>query len=144
MDFNSEIDPVTKKVNSDVRIRAHAESTIKELSDKGAKVVILAHQGRKGDPDFTPLVQHAEILGNILQRPIKYVDDIYGEKAQNAIKGLKNGEILVLENVRGFDGETKNGTAEQHSKSPLVQNLAPLADLFVNDAFAAAHTTGQV
>jgi phosphoglycerate kinase len=139
VDFNSEIDPVTKKVNSDVRIRAHAESTIKELSDKGAKVVILAHQGRKGDPDFTPLVQHAEILGNILQRPIKYVEDIYGEKAQAAIKGLKNGEILVLANVRGFDGETKNGTPEQHSKTPLVQNLAPLADLFVNDAFAAAH-----
>jgi phosphoglycerate kinase len=139
VDFNSEIDPVTKKVNSDVRIRAHAESTIKELSDKGAKVVILAHQGRKGDPDFTPLVQHAEILGNILQRPIKYVDDIYGEKAQAAIKGLKNGEILVLANVRGFDGETKNGTPEQHAKTPLVQNLAPLADLFVNDAFAAAH-----
>ena len=69
MDFNSEIDPKTKKVNSDVRIRAHAESTIKELSEKGAKTVILAHQGRKGDPDFTPLKQHAEILGNILQAP---------------------------------------------------------------------------
>jgi phosphoglycerate kinase len=139
VDFNSEIDPETKKVTSDVRIRAHAETTIKELAEKGAKVVILAHQGRKGDPDFTPLKQHAEILGKILKCPVQYVDDVYGEKAKKAIKNLKSGEILVLDNVRSFDGETKSGTAEQHAKTELVQNLAPLADLFVNDAFAAAH-----
>jgi phosphoglycerate kinase len=139
VDFNSEIDPETKKVTSDVRIRAHAETTIKELAEKGAKVVILAHQGRKGEADFIPLKQHAEILGKILKCPVKYVDDIYGEKAQNAIKSLQSGEILVLGNVRGFDGETKKGTPEEHAKTPLVQNLAPLADLFVNDAFAAAH-----
>ncbi len=139
VDFNSEIDPSTKKVTSDVRIKAHAESTIRELAEKGAKTVILAHQGRKGDPDYTPLKQHAEILSKILKCPVKYVDDLYGEKAKAAIKELKGGEILVLENVRSFDGETKNGTPEQHSKTNLVQNLAPLADLFVNDAFAAAH-----
>jgi phosphoglycerate kinase len=139
VDFNSEIDPETKKVTSDVRIRAHAESTITELAEKGAKVVILAHQGRKGDPDFIPLKQHAEILGKILKCPVQFVDDVYGEKAKKAIKNLKAGEILVLDNVRSFDGETKNGTPEQHAKTELVQNLAPLADLFVNDAFAAAH-----
>ena len=50
VDFNSEIDPATKKVTSDVRIRAHAESTLKELAEKGAKTVVLAHQGRKGRP----------------------------------------------------------------------------------------------
>jgi phosphoglycerate kinase len=139
VDFNSEIDPETKKVTSDVRIRAHAESTITELAEKGAKVVILAHQGRKGDPDFIPLKQHAEILGKILKCPVQFVDDVYGEKAKKAIKNLKSGEILVLDNVRSFDGETKNGTAADHAKTELVQNLAPLADLFVNDAFAAAH-----
>lgn len=139
VDFNSEVDPETKKVASDVRIRAHAESTLTELAEKGAKVVILAHQGRKGEPDFIPLKQHAEILGKILKCPVKYVDDIYGEKAQNAIKNLQGGEVLVLANVRGFDGETKKGTPEEHAKTVLVQNLAPLADLFVNDAFAAAH-----
>jgi phosphoglycerate kinase len=139
VDFNSEIDPETKKVTSDVRIRAHAESTIAELAEKGAKVVILAHQGRKGDADYTPLKEHAAILGIILKCPVQYVDDVFGEKAEKAIKALKGGEILVLENVRSWDGETKNGTAEQHAKTELVQNLAPLADLFVNDAFAAAH-----
>jgi len=139
VDFNSEIDPETKNVTSDVRIKAHAETTIKELAEKGAKTVILAHQGRKGDADYTPLKQHAEILGKILKRPVQYVDDVCGDKAKKAIKALKGGEILVLENVRSLDGETKNGTPEQHAKSELVQNLAPLADLFVNDAFAAAH-----
>ena len=139
VDFNSEIDLKTKKVTSDVRIRAHGESTIKDLSEKGAKVVILAHQGRKGEVDFIPMKQHAEILGNILDKPVQFVDDIFGEKAQNAIKNLKSGEILVLDNVRGFEGETKKGTPEEHSKTELVKNLAPLADLFVNDAFAAAH-----
>jgi phosphoglycerate kinase len=139
VDFNSEVNPETKKVMSDVRIRAHAETTIKELAEKGAKVVVLAHQGRKGDPDFIPLKQHAEILGKILKCPVQYVDDVYGEKAKKAIKSLKSGEILVLDNVRSFAGETKEGTPADHAKTELVQNLAPLADLFVNDAFAAAH-----
>lgn len=139
VDFNSEINPATKKVASDVRIRAHAESTIKELADKKAKVVILAHQGRRGDPDFTSLKEHADILNKILSTDVQFVDDVYGERAKIAIKNLKSGQILVLDNVRMFPQETKEGTPEQHAKTELVQNLAPLADLFVNDAFAAAH-----
>lgn len=139
VDFNSPIDPKTKKVLEDTRIRAHAETTIKELEDKGAKTVILAHQGRLGDSDFIPLKQHAEILAKILKKTVKYVDDLYGEKAKTAIRKLQSGEILVLENVRTFALETKDGTPEQQAKTALVKNLAPLADLFVNDAFAAAH-----
>ena len=139
VDFNSPVDPETKKVLDDTRIRAHGETTIKELAGKGARVVVLAHQGRKGDPDFIPLKQHAEILSKVLGKPVKYVDDVFGEKAQRAIKGLKSGEILVLENVRTFSGETKEGAPEEHAKTEFVKTIAPLADLFVNDAFAAAH-----
>ncbi|HSV50245.1 MAG TPA: phosphoglycerate kinase [Candidatus Acidoferrales bacterium] len=139
VDFNSEIDPDTKKVTSDVRIRAHAQTTLKELQEKGAKTVILAHQGRKGDPDYTPLKEHAQHLEKIMRTPVKYVDDLFGDKAKIAIKTLKPGEILVLENVRSWDSETKSGTPETQSKTALVQNLAPLADLFVSDAFSAAH-----
>jgi phosphoglycerate kinase len=139
VDFNSPVDPETKKILDDARIRAHGETTIKELASKGAKVVILAHQGRKGDADFIPTKQHAEILGKILGKPVKYVDDVFGEKAKNEIKKLKSGEILVLDNVRAFSAETKEGTPEDHAKTDLVKNLAPLADFFVNDAFAAAH-----
>jgi phosphoglycerate kinase len=139
VDFNSPVDPESKKVLEDVRIRAHGETTIKELVEKGAKVVVLAHQGRKGDPDFIPLKQHAEILSKVLGKPVKYVDDVFGEKAKKEIKNLKSGEILVLENVRTFANETKEGIPEEHAKTELVKNLAPLADIFVNDAFAAAH-----
>jgi len=139
VDFNSPIDPKTKKVLDDTRIKAHGESTIKELSQKGARVVILAHQGRPGDPDFTPLKEHAQLLGKILGKPVKYVDDVFGEKAQKAIKELKNSEILVLDNVRNFAEEQKKGTPEEHAKTEMVRKLAPLADVFVNDAFAAAH-----
>jgi len=139
VDFNSNIDPQTKKILEAPRIRSHGETTIKELVRKGAKVVILAHQGRPGDPDFAPLKQHAEILSKILGQPVKYVDDLFGEKAQKAVKALKNGEVLVLENVRTYPDELKKGTPEEHAKSEFVQKLAPLADVFVSDAFAAAH-----
>jgi len=139
VDFNSPIDPQTKKILDDTRIREHGETTIKELSQKGAKTVILAHQGRPGEPDFVPLKEHAQILGKVLSLPVKYVDDVFGEKAQKAIKALKNGEILVLENVRTYADETKKNSPEEHAKSEFIKNLAPVADVFVNDAFAAAH-----
>ncbi|MCL1978409.1 MAG: phosphoglycerate kinase [Candidatus Bathyarchaeota archaeon] len=139
VDFNSEVDPQTKQVTNDMRIRAHALSTLKELAEKGAKTVVLSHQGRKGEPDYTNLEQHAEILQQILKCPVEYVDDLFGEKAKNAIAQLQGGEILVLENVRSWSGETKKGTPAQQSETELVQNLAPLADLFVSDAFSVAH-----
>ncbi len=139
VDFNSPVDPETKKLLDDTRIRAHGETTIKELSEKGAKVVILAHQGRPGDPDFISLEQHAERLREILGKPVKYVDDLFGEKAKEAIKKLENGEILVLENTRAYSEERKSKSPEEHAKSEFIKELSPLADLFVNDAFSAAH-----
>jgi len=138
VDINSPVDPTTKKIIDDSRIRVHAD-TIKELTQKGAKVVILAHQGRKGEPDFISLKQHAEILSEILGVPVKFVPDIFGEEAKSAIKQLKEGEVLVLENVRMWPGERVNKTPEEHAKSDLVKNLAPLCDIFVVDGFAAAH-----
>ena len=138
-DFNSPVDPESKKVLDGSRIRAHGESTIRELVSKGAKVVVLAHQGRKGDSDFIPLRQHADLLGYVLGKAVKYVEDVYGERAKESIRKLKSGEVLLLENVRTYAGETKDGTPEDHAKTELVGNLAPLFDLFVLDAFAAAH-----
>jgi phosphoglycerate kinase len=139
VDFNSPVDPKTKRILDDTRIRAHADATIKELVQKGARTVILAHQGRPGDADFIPLKQHAELLGKALGMPVKYVDNVFGEIAQNAIKSLKSGEVLVLGNVRDVPYEQNKGTPEEHSKTEFVRNLAPLADVFINDAFAAAH-----
>jgi len=139
VDFNSPIDVETKKVLDETRIKTHGETTIKELVEKGAKVVVLAHQGRPGEPDFIPLEQHAEVLSKVLGKRIKYTNGIFDEKVLDAIKKLENGDVLVLENVRMFADEQKKGTPEEHAKTEMVEKLAPLADLFVNDAFAAAH-----
>ncbi len=138
VDFNSPVDLSTKKLLDDSRIRTHSR-TIQELVERKAKVVILAHQGRKGEPDFISLREHSERLSEILRRLVKFVDDIFGEKAKKAIKELKNGEVLLLENVRMWEGETKKLPPEEHAKSKLVQELAPLLDVFCVDAFAAAH-----
>jgi phosphoglycerate kinase len=139
VDFNSPVDPKTKRVLDDTRIHAHADATIKELVQKGAKTVVLAHQGRPGEADFIPLSQHARLLGKALGMPVKYVDDVFREKAQNSIKALKSGEVLVLGNVRSVPYEQNKGTPEEHAKTDFVKSLAPLADIFINDAFAAAH-----
>ncbi|MEM1852590.1 MAG: phosphoglycerate kinase [Thermofilaceae archaeon] len=139
VDINSPIDPASKKILDDSRIREHAEHTIKELVTRRAKVVVIAHQGRKGDPDFTSLKEHAEVMAKILGVRVHFVDDIFGEKARRTIEALREGEVLVLENVRMWDGETKSAKAEDHAKSELVRNLAPYVDIFVVDAFAAAH-----
>jgi len=101
--------------------------------------VVLAHQGRKGEPDFIPMKQHAELLANILNKPVKYVDDVCGERAKEAVTSLKSGEVLVLDNVRFLPFETKEMQPADHAKTELVRGLAPLADLFVLDAFASAH-----
>jgi phosphoglycerate kinase len=92
-----------------------------------------------GAPDFSTLQRHTEILGKILGKPVNYVNDIFGDKAKAAINKLKQGEVLVLENVRMFPGERAKLTPEEHAKSDLVKNLAPLIDVYVGDAFAVSH-----
>ena len=138
VDFNMPLDKKTLDIIDTTRIN-RAIPTIKELIGKNAKTVILAHQGRQGSWDFTNLEKHALALEKLLGKSVKFVDDVYNKKAKEAIKNLKNGEVLILDNVRKFKGETDKKSAEEHSKSDLVQNLYPLANIFVNDAFAAAH-----
>ncbi len=136
--LNSPIDPRTKRMQDDTRIRASAE-TIREISKKGAKVVILAHQGRPGDKDFVTLEQHVEILSKILNKEVKYVDDIFGSHARSEIANAALGDIILLENVRFYSEEMLDRPPEEQAKTHLIQKLAPLADIFVNDAFPAAH-----
>ena len=138
VDINSPIDPQTGKIRDNERIQAHAK-TLRELSDKGAKVVVLAHQGRKGGSDFLPLKQHAELLSKHVGKPVRYIPDLLGGEAEKAVKELRNGEILLLENVRTLDEETVEASPEEHAKGALVSKLSELADLFVLDAFSVAH-----
>jgi phosphoglycerate kinase len=138
VDFNMPLDKDTLDILDTTRIK-RVLPTIKELIEKDAKIVILAHQGRQGSWDFTNLKKHANALEKLLKKPVKTVDDIFGEKAKEAIRNLNKNEVLILDNIRKYDKETEKKSAEDHAKSELIQNLYPLADFFVNDAFAAAH-----
>ena len=132
VDFNCPVED--GKVMSDLRIRAHAK-TIRNLSDKGAKVIVLAHQGRKNHNDFMSLEQHAKILHHILGSDVAFVDDVIGERARHAIEKLEEGQVLVLDNVRNLKCETEH----PHSQGEIVYHLSPLADYFVLDALSVAH-----
>ena len=138
IDINSPVDPSSGIILDDTRLKLHAQ-TVKELSNKGAKVVLLAHQSRPGKKDFTTLSQHADALSDILNLRVKYIDSLFSSAAKEAIKALKPHEILLLENARFFSEESLSRTPEEQSKTLLVRHLSPLIDYFVNDAFAAAH-----
>ncbi len=122
---------------------------IAELSAKGARIVVLAHQGRKGDEDCIPLAQHAEAISRIAGIKVffsKWDSDI-GAK----IKSMKNGDVLVLDNVRFLKDETSGKAAgseksetqiktpNDYANSEIVRRLAPFADYYVNNAFCSSH-----
>jgi phosphoglycerate kinase len=138
VDINCPLAKDTLEIEDDNRIR-QIMPTLKELLNKGAKVVIVAHQGRPGDWDFSSLEKHAIVLGTVMGKEVRYVDDIIGETAVSAIKTLQPGEAIMLKNVRELPYEQEKKTMEEHAQSELVKILAPLADYYVCDAFAAAH-----
>ena len=138
VDFNMPLDKKTLNIADDTRIRL-ALPTIQELINKKAKTVILAHQGKQGSWDFISMQRHAEALQKLLGKPVTFIDDIYGERAKQAIQTMKPGNVVFLDNVRKYPGETEKKKPYEHAQSELVKNLAPLADFYVNDAFAAAH-----
>ncbi len=135
IDMNCSVDPKTKRITDFSRIEA-VRPTLEELSK--SKVVLIAHQGSPGSDDFISLEQHTEIIKDMGFNAI-FVDDIFGQKAKEAIGRVKIGEILVLQNVRYFEGELKRAPPTEVAQEQIVQELYPLFDLFVNDAFGAAH-----
>jgi phosphoglycerate kinase len=137
LDLNSSI--INNKVELSMRFKEHAK-TIIELVKKQAKIVILAHQGKKGEKEYLEsLEQHSKILSKLIKKDIIYVDDLFGNKAINAIKNLKDSQILMLKNTRSWDDETKNLTSEEHSKSEFIQRLSPYFNLFIQDALSVCH-----
>tara|TARA_B100000963_G_scaffold230418_1_gene201008 strand:+ start:184 stop:1446 length:1263 start_codon:yes stop_codon:yes gene_type:complete len=137
VDINSPLDPATKAFLDDTRIRAILPTLQKLVR---AKVIILAHQSRPGKDDFTSTLGHARELGRLLGRQVRWVEDIHGPKAMNAIEALEPGQLLMLNNVRMDEEElTVTGSLLAMGETRLVQRLASVADLFVNDAFACAH-----
>lgn len=138
VDLNSPVDPRTGLVIDNKRIEAHSE-TLRKLAEAGAKVVVIAHQGRKGDPEFTTLEAHSQLLSKHIGRSVMYVPDIIGSKAMNVVQTMKSGEVVLLENLRTLEEETADKSPEGHSQSTLVRKLASLADYYVLDAFSVAH-----
>lgn len=138
VDINCPLDKESLAIINDSRIR-RIIPTVRELMGKRAKVVILAHQSRKGKWDFTSLEEHSHRLARHLNSPVRYVDDVMGEEAKKAIGELQPGEVLLLGNVRALDSETAKGDMAFHADSELVSALAPLIDYYVCDAFGAAH-----
>ena len=145
VDINQPVDKATDTIKSINRIRG-CVPTIRELSDKGAKVVLMAHQGSDIEyKNFYTTRPHAKVLQELLERPVQFIDDVCGPAAREAIKNLKEGEILLLDNVR-FQSEEQTLfemklklSHEDQAKTQVVTKLAPLGDLYVCDAFAAAH-----
>jgi phosphoglycerate kinase len=110
---------------------------LEKLQDSA--VVLVAHQGRPGEKDFTSLKLHADKLNSYLPDRVSFVEDIFGEKAIEAIKELQPGKILVLNNVRGWERENQQSSIEEAEQTELITTLSPYFDYFINDAFGAAH-----
>ena len=107
--------------------------TIIELADRGGRVILLAHLGRpRGRDPKDSLKPVASALAGIIKRPVAFADDCIGEAASRAVSAMKNGDILCLENTRFHKEEENNDPA-------FVAELAKLGDIWVNDAFSAAH-----
>jgi len=143
--MNSPLDSKTREPIDITRIEKSLP-TLKELSEKGAKTVILIHQGSDIEyHNYASTKPHTKIISQLLGKSVDYIDDVCGPAARDKIKALKNGQILMLENVRFMAEEmtlfeTKlNLFPEEQAKTQVVRRLAPLADLYICDAFAAAH-----
>jgi phosphoglycerate kinase len=136
VDVNSPIDPSSNTILDDSRIKATKE-TLDSL--KNAKVVLGSHQSRPGKEDFTSLEEHANLLRRYCSQDVTFVEDVIGPTARNAIKELRRGQVLVIDNLRICSEEILEAPPEKLVKTLMIQRLAPLCDYYVNDAFAAAH-----
>jgi phosphoglycerate kinase len=137
VDVNSPLDD-RGELADDARLGAHLD-TIEELAARDARVAVLAHQGRPGGSDFSDLAPHADRFDELLDAPVDYCDGTFTREAREAVGSLSPGEVVVLENTRFYSEEYMEFDPEAAADTYLVQRLVPVLDVYVNDAFAAAH-----
>ena len=135
IDINVPMD-LNGNILDDIRIKNYVP-TLESL--KNAKIVLLAHQSRPGKCDFTTMKSHAERITKYIGRKVQYIDDIFGSHAIKKIQSMKKGDVLLLENVRFYSEESLKRSGKEHANTHMVQSLAPLFDLYLNDAFAVSH-----
>ena len=145
VDINAPLDRETGGLRDVTRLKGCAP-TVRELAEAGARVVLLAHQG--GDLEYHNYAStepHAAVMSELTGCDVGFVDDVCGPAARDAVGRLADGDVLLLDNVR-FCGEELTLferklelSPEEQAKTLVVRKLAPLADLYVCDAFAAAH-----
>jgi phosphoglycerate kinase len=136
--IDSPFDLDRKQIRDNDRLEQHAK-LLRELSNRGAKVVALGHQSRPGKPDFTDLSRHAKLLSKHAKKDVVFIPDIIGKKAVEAIKAMNVGDIILLDNVRKLKEEMVERSPIQHAKSKLVKTLQPLFDYYVSNAFSNCH-----
>lgn len=136
VDMNCPIDPATEEISGAKRIEEVIE-TIKALSD--ARVVVVSHQGRVGNTDYVGMEQHAKILEKLLGKKIIYVQDVMGSLAQSEIKKMKDGDIMLLDNLRFCAEENYEFSPKDAANTIMVKRLGKLFDLCVLDSFPSAH-----
>ncbi|MFB6116700.1 MAG: phosphoglycerate kinase [Candidatus Nanosalina sp.] len=124
--------------NKTVRFERYME-TIQELADKGARTVVVAHQGRPARQDFISLEEHAEMISDELDQDVNFVQSFFGPQLGDAVASMSDGDVTLLENVRFLSEELQNVGPQQHASDYFVQNMACYFDLYVDDAFSAAH-----
>ncbi len=137
IDINS---PIGKngEILDDTRFKAHI-GTIRELMEKKASIIILAHQGRPFSSDYTRLKKHAELLSNLLGEKVTYIPDVIGPHAKRVISELKPGEIVLLDNTRLHAEDAIEASLEDQASTILAKELSKQVDFYVNDAFAVSH-----
>ena len=145
LDINSPIDPITQKITNENRIQKSIP-TLQYLLQQNSKIAIIAHQGDTLDyHNLVSLKEHAEKLAHLLGKEVKYIDDVCGPAAQDAVSKLERGGIIILGNVRYLCEEISTFEdavklkPEEMLNTYIVRSLASLFDVYVNDAFAAAH-----
>lgn len=121
-----------------VRFERYLE-TIEELSERGAKVVIVAHQGRPARKDFTSLEPHSELLSESLGQEVEFVPSFFGPELGEKVARMCEGEVAMLENIRFLSEELQNASPEVHEHDFFVQKISSYFDIYVDDAFSAAH-----